>query len=195
MELERLPDEGPERRRLAHQAATHAYLYAGAVKFQVESLLADDPPEMPEGFADLRSAGRQAQAMILVLALRNVLRAAEMALQYSEPAEHENLQAALIRFKAAFPDLMTARNMLEHFDDYLTDSGRAPHLYDVEFEREKGRYLIHIGPATIDASVALEEARHLSGNAIAVAWRDWGYPVGNETSERESPGDSGIAAT
>jgi hypothetical protein len=177
-------DEDLERRRLAHQAATHAYLYAGAVKFQVESLLADDPPEMPEGFADLRSAARQAQAMVLVLALRNVLRAAEMALQYADPAERPNLESALSRFREALPDLMTARNMLEHFDDYLTGSGRAPHLYDVEFERANGRYLIHIGPATVEASTALEEARHLSGNAIAVAWRDWGYPVGNETTQR-----------
>jgi len=186
VEFERTTDQEQERRRLAHQAATHAYLYASAVKFQVEGLLADDPREMPAGFADLRSAARQAQAMLLVLALRNVLRAAEMALQYADQAERPHLESALARFKAAFPEVMTARNMLEHFDDYLTGSGRAPHLYDVEFERAKGRYLIHVGPATIDASIALDEARHLSSNAIAVAGRDWGYPVGHERTNLEA---------
>lgn len=175
-----------DRRRLAHQAATHAYLYAGAVKFQAQSLLADDPPEMPAGFADLRSAARQAQAMLLVLALRNLLRAAEMALEYAEAPERDNIAKALDRFRKAFPDLVTARDMLEHFDDYLTGKGRKPHLYDVLFERTASRYFIHVGPITIDAATALEESRHLSGNAITAAWRDWGYPVGNERSGTKS---------
>ena len=176
------PATSEERQKLAHQAATHAYLYAGAVKFQAQSLLAADPPDMPEDIADLRSAARQAQGMLLILALRNLLRAAEMAVDYADRAEGENLARALSRFKDAMPDLVTARDMLDHFDDYLQGKGRRPYIYDVRFERTAGRYVIHIGPASIDAGVALEESRHLSGNVIATAWRDWVYPVGNEAS-------------
>jgi hypothetical protein len=177
-----VPGTPEERRKLAHQAATHAYLYAGAVKFQAQSLLAADPPDMPEEIADLRSAARQAQAMLLILALRNLLRAAEMAVHYANKPEGENLGRALSRFKAAMPDLVTARDMLDHFDDYLQGKGRRRDIYDVLFERTAGRYVIHIGPASIDAKIALEESRHLSGNVIATAGQDWGYPVGNEVS-------------
>lgn len=108
-----------------------------------------------------------------------------MALQYTEDPERDNLISALVRFRQAFPELMTARNMLEHFDEYLTGSAREPHLYDVLFERTESQYLIRVGPAVINAARALEESRHLSGNAVAAAWRDWGYPVGNERNTRE----------
>lgn len=144
-----------------------AYLYAGAVKFQAQSLLAPDPPEAPAGFSDLRSAARQA-------------RAAEMALYYAEEPERRNLEAAIERFQLALPDLVSARNMLEHFDDYLAGKGRKPRVYDVRFKRAGPRYVVHVGELCIDAATASEEARHLSGNAIATAGSDWGYPVGNE---------------
>jgi hypothetical protein len=168
------------RRHLARRAAEHAYLYAGAVKFQAESLLSADPPDMPEPFAHLRSAARQAQAMLLVLSLRNLLRAAEMASQHAEPPEKRNLDDALARFKTELPGLVDARDMLEHFDDYLSGTGRKARVYDVTFERSDSHYLIRIGSAEIDVARALAESRHLSGNAISAAGQDWGYPVGNE---------------
>lgn len=169
------------RRRLALEAATHAYLYAGAVKFQAESLLAVDPPDTDQWWYHLRSAARQAQALMLVLALRNLLRAAEMAVHYAEGGEADNLQDALARFENALPDLKTARDVLEHFDEYLQGKGRTAKVYDLRFERRPDTYLIWVDDLCIDAAVALREARHLSGNVISIAGSDWGYPVGNET--------------
>jgi len=170
------------RQALALKAATHAYLYAGAVKFAGHQLLRPDAAEasLPADMADLVSAGRQSNALMLVLALRNVLRAAEMASRYADRPERQNLRAALARFKSAFPDLIAARGTLEHFDDYTDVDGEPAVLYEVAFLRGDGTYVISVGDVNIDVEVAVREARHLSSNAIAVAGGGWSYPVGSE---------------
>ncbi len=49
---------------------------------------------------------------MLILALRNVLRAAEMACRYAERPEKQNLRAALARFTSTIPGLVNARDAL-----------------------------------------------------------------------------------
>jgi hypothetical protein len=171
-----------ERRALALKAATHAYLYAGAVKHEAQQLLLADAAEnsLPADAADLVSAARQSKALMLIVALRNVLRAAEMACHYAERPEKQNLKAALGRFKNAFPGLTEARNTIEHFDDYEDVDGKPAVLYEVTFTRGNGTYVISVGDIHIDVEVALREARHLAGNVIAVGGDSWHYPVGNE---------------
>jgi hypothetical protein len=117
---------------------------------------------------------------MLMLALRNVLRAAEMAERYADRPERQNLRAALARFKNRLPDLVRARGVLEHFDEYTDVDGKAAVLYEVSFLDGDGTYIIEVDSIRIDVRVALEEARHLAANAIAVAGEAWGYPVGNE---------------
>lgn len=134
---------------------------------------------------DLRSAARQSNALMLVLALRNVLRAAEMASRYADRPERLNLRVAIGRFKSVFPDLVGARGALEHFDEYTDVDGKPAVLYEVIFFRGDGTYLISVGEVNIDVEVAVREARHLSANAIAVAGEGWHYPVGSE--QRASP--------
>jgi hypothetical protein len=69
-----------DRETLALKAATHAYLWASAVKGHGRMLTLPDSAEAafaPDDL-DLVAASRQAMALSFVLALRNVLRAAEM---------------------------------------------------------------------------------------------------------------------
>jgi len=171
-----------DRQMLAYKAATHAYLWAGAVKFMAAQLLVSDADEakVPEDVRDLRSAARQSHALVLMLALRNVLRAAEMACRYADRPEQGNLRAALARFKNRLPGLVEARGVLEHFDDYTEVANSPTPLYEVTFTRGDGAYVISAAGANIDVEVALAEVRHLSSNAIAVAGERWCYPVGNE---------------
>ena len=182
-----------DRETLALKAATHAYLWAGAVKSHAHMLTLPDlaEAEVDPHTADLISAARQGLALSLVLALRNVLRAAEMACRYANRPEKTNLRAALARFKAAMPGLVEARGTLEHFDDYTDVSAKTTPLYEVRFIRGDGSYVVEIGPARIDIEVALWEARHLSGNAIATAGERWQYPVGNEVRDRGQDGEAG----
>lgn len=170
------------RRALAHKAATHAYLFAGAVKHEAAQLLLPDAAEdgLPPDVGQLVSAARQSIAIMLVLALRNVLRAAEMASRYADRPERQNLRAAIARFKHAFPGLVGARGTLEHFDQYVDVDGKAAVIYEVSFVRGDRSYLIEIGGVAIDVETAVREARHLAGNAIACASASWAYPVGNE---------------
>ena len=117
---------------------------------------------------------------MLVLALRNVLRTAEMACRYAERPEKQSLRAALARFNSTIPGLVNARGVLEHFDEYKDINGNPSVLFEVTFERADGRYVISVGSARIDVEIVLREARHLSGNVIATAGDAWSYPVGNE---------------
>lgn len=102
-----------DRQLLSHKAATHAYLWARAVKFMAPQLLASDVEEakVPEDERVLRSAARQSHALMLMLALRNVLRAAEMASRYAGRPEKDNLRAALAHFKNRLPGLVEARGV------------------------------------------------------------------------------------
>lgn len=170
------------RSALALKAATHAYLYAAAVKHEAHQLLLPAAAEdnIPTSERDLVSAARQSKALMLILALRNVLRAAEMACRYADRAEKQNLRAAIARFKAAFPDLLDSRGTLEHFDQYTDVNGKPPFLYEVTFTRGDGSYVISVGDARIDVEVAVREPRRLAGSAIAAAGDAWTYPVGNE---------------
>jgi hypothetical protein len=73
--------QATDRETLALKAATHAYLWAGAVKAHSRMLLLPDFAEdafRPDD-TDLVSASRQGLALSFMLALRNVRRAAEMA--------------------------------------------------------------------------------------------------------------------
>jgi len=171
-----------DRETLALKAATHAYLWAGAVKFAASQLLVSDADEskLPPQARDLRSAARQSLALSLMLALRNVLRAAEMACRYADRAEKTNLLAALGRFKIRLPGLVDARGVLEHFDRYTDVGGSPTALYEVTFKRGDGTYVVSAGGVEIDVAVAIDESRHLSANVIGIAGDRWTYPVGNE---------------
>jgi hypothetical protein len=171
-----------DRQMLAHKAATHAYLWAGAVKHTAAQLLMSDADEAKvlEDDRDLRSAARQSHALLFMLALRNVLRAAEMACRYADPPDRANLRAALASFENRLPGLKEARGALEHFDKYTDVDNSPTPLYEVTFRRRDGAYVISAAGANIDVQAALAEAQHLSSNVVAAAGERWGYPVGNE---------------
>jgi hypothetical protein len=65
---------------------------------------------------------RWADVQFLLIALRRVRRAGELAKQVK--AVRPEVEAAICAFDAAVPSLAVMRNVGEHIEDYATDSGR-----------------------------------------------------------------------
>lgn len=64
-------------------------------------------------------------ALLLLVALRQVLRAAEMAQksQLKNRQARQILNSAVSRFKRDLPELVDARDIIEHFDAYAVGAG------------------------------------------------------------------------
>jgi len=158
-------DHGP------NVALTHAYLWAVAVRAQVQRVV--------EGNG---SPQRTPDAFLLVIAARNVRRAACMALAHlTGTGAREQLREALDHFDTTLPDLEDARNVLEHFDEYTRGVGhrqQRPTIkpgqraadeplaqqYRVGFEHvgdDPRRRRIRIGPHAIELTEAGRAASQL----------------------------------
>ena len=92
-------------------ALGHAWVWARAARVPAVRMLAEGA-----GYED---------ALLLLLALRQVLRAAEMAQAGSlqKRRARQILNSAVARFKADLPDLVEARDIIEHFDEYAVGKG------------------------------------------------------------------------
>ncbi|MEQ7129471.1 hypothetical protein ABN034_33780 [Actinopolymorpha sp. B11F2] len=121
-------------------------------------------------------------AYLLVLALRNVRRAADMALRHLVTAKaRDQLRAALDEFETRLPGAKEARDVIEHFDDYSGGVGdqqqpairqrdsRVPdeqlaQQYRIDFEHvvnDPARSLLHVGPHIVDLTAAGRAASQL----------------------------------
>ncbi len=65
----------------------------------------------------------QADCYLLVLALRNVLRAAKLVLAISPELARQEILAAVSTFEAAVLGAKNARDVLDHFDQYIRGQG------------------------------------------------------------------------
>lgn len=111
-------------------------------------------------------------AALLALALRNVVRAGEMARELVEEAERPKIDEALAAFDAAMPDAGDARDVLEHFDAYAAgigfrqiderEAGRAITTYRVFYQRGRDSYILHVGPLRVDVAAARDVAARLA---------------------------------
>jgi hypothetical protein len=130
---------------------------------------------------------QQADALLLILALRQVVRAATLARDEARgPKAEAVLDRALARFDRQLPGASRARDVLEHFEDYLRGTGdhqqpavnrRARQVdeglavqWRTRFRSSPGMYIYIVGELEIDVSVArsassmLIDAIHESGN-------------------------------
>jgi hypothetical protein len=157
-------------------ALAHARHWAVAVRAQAARVV--------EGSGSLQQIP---DAFLLIIAVRNVRRAADMALgQLTSTAAKEQLREALDDFAARLPEVVAARDVLEHFDDYSLDVGnlQQPTIrkrrqraadedlaqqYRVEFEHvdnDPQRPRIRIGPYTLE----LAEAGHAASMVVYEIW-------------------------
>ncbi|PSK66928.1 hypothetical protein B0E53_01090 [Micromonospora sp. MH33] len=169
-----------------NSALAHAWLWANAVRLQAARVLAaeGDLTHLPEAF-------------MLLVALRDVRRAAKMALSSMQvPAAKDQLSEALADFDRALPGIVEARDAVEHFDEYSLGVGRAqrsrmktdPHLsqyqlaeeYAVRFgwaDAEQLHPHLAVGPHTIAISAAADAASLLVDEIWAAAKTEEGTPT------------------
>lgn len=160
----------PDQVRVAEFAARHAALYADAVAAAAERVL---------GSRD--SYGQRSAALILILAVRNVLRAGELARMVVNVSGAYGSVAgfltALDGFKKALPKVADARNVLDHFDAYHVGVGRSdafPELARSDFPILKQTcrgWAVCIGDIEVDADVAYNAARTLTAYLGGAATR------------------------
>lgn len=99
------------------------------------------------------------EAYVLLLSLRQVLRAAEMAQSstFQSRRARQILSDAVRRFKSDLPDLVDARDIIEHFDRYAVGKG--------DLQRDDR----DADPSLTDAELANRYAARLEG--------PWGEPI------------------
>ncbi|GIG62942.1 hypothetical protein Lfu02_73140 [Longispora fulva] len=141
---------------------------ASAVTVQANRILAPD--------ATLEQA--EVDAMLLLYPLRQVLRAAEVLRRHTTGPARELISDALDRFHTDLPGVKDARDVLEHFDEYLLGAGRlqkrgqrstgsdleradAAAAFPVFSERRPGHFVLHVGPLSIDVATARSAAQAL----------------------------------
>jgi hypothetical protein len=135
-------------------ALSHAWLWAKASEVPAARLLGDG-----SGLPD---------ALLLLVALRNVRRAADMAKKsLQRPAAQQILADALARFDERLPGVNAARDVIEHLDEYAVGEGleqrrlrdATPTLTHPELAaryalRLEGTYsapIVRVGPYSIEA--------------------------------------------
>ena len=94
------------------------------------------------------------EALGLLMSLRQLLRAGEMAQTspFQSKRARQILNAAVCRFKADLPDLVNARDIIEHFDKYAVGQG------DLQIKDRKG------DPSLTDAQLAKRYEARLEGS-------------------------------
>jgi hypothetical protein len=172
---DRYADLPPERRQQAlGWAWSHAYMWATNVQRLADRLLDTTNATMVERIGD---------GAALTLAVRNVLRAAEMAHDLADGDKAEKMAAAIDDFKRALPDVVKARNVLEHFDEYTvgqgwmqqkqSKAGQAVEPYRMWCSADQGSYVFELGPLRVDALTAREAAAQLAAAVGLVEPPPW----------------------
>jgi hypothetical protein len=109
-----------------------------------------------------------------ILALRNVLRAAEWsAWDLNNALDDFDVRPFIAEFKNEVPGLVNARDALEHFDEYAVGRGRlqktVPGFYLFDLVLEDGRPVGKVGPLNIDLESAMDACRRLAVHLLARA--------------------------
>ena len=152
--------KGPHDPSLPAIALGHAWEWSRAAGLQLERF---------------RKSGTVSDAYLLVIAVRNVLRAGRLARdELHTDSARAVLDQALAEFEAALPGAKNARDVLEHFDDYARGrggrgrgAGFGPYrirLSGSEERNESGwpmRIVLHVGPHPVDLTAAPHAAAAL----------------------------------
>jgi len=115
----------------------------------------------------------RADAALMLLALRNVERAARWTiseLSQVSDADHDT-DDLLAQFHAYLPGLVDARDALEHFDEYAVGKGRLqrtnPVPYDFDLLIDEGKPVLVVGPLRIPVERARDACRWLVISLLA----------------------------
>jgi hypothetical protein len=163
-------DAGAEPERSADETARLL-----AVAWERAYAYADMVQRIGERLAQLNAlphVERLGEALLLVSAVRNVLRASEFAPDLATGEQHNRLADVLAEFNNALPRAEDARNVLEHFDEYALGEGRLQRreraaggdvtMYPVLAIWEDGRCVVVVGPLRIDVPAAAAAAAKLA---------------------------------
>jgi hypothetical protein len=121
-----------------NEALAHLATWEHAVRNQANRVLGAAPDSH-------LGVNIKADGYLLVLALRNVLRAAKLVLVVAPPSAIRAISAAISAFEADVAGAKDARDVLEHFDEYLRGKG-------------------NLQPAAGTA---------MAGTAMYVEWQEW----------------------
>jgi hypothetical protein len=145
-----------------HLDAGHLMFWWGAMDLEAGRTLRAEPG--PQAKAETEIDGK-----LFVIALRNVIRAAELCRDHAP----EVVDAALATFRERVPDATKVRNVIEHFDAYergegrLQEKGQLEEIIDwYEFDGETYRLNIS-GKYVLDVREAKEAAGQLCGDVMA----------------------------
>ena len=116
---------------------------------------------------------RQVDVYLFALSLRNVIRAAQMVRAALDPGPASQAATALAAFDAAVPRAADVRDVLEHFDAYLSGSGKlqkqagSRSAVTIWHETQAHAHILRLGVApglvlSIDVATASDEARDLA---------------------------------
>ena len=107
---------------------------------------------------------REVDSTLYALALRNLLRVAELVRQF----DRQRVKAALAAFEKEVPNLVKLRDILEHFDEYETGRGdlqkkglvpREP--VSIWWEQNAGTVVVNVGGFSLDVVKASDAASRL----------------------------------
>lgn len=131
---------------------------------------------------------RSADALLLMLGLRNLARAAEWGANTAQGSRQEAARRdAVAAFRSALPNVVDARDVLEHFDDYASGRGRiqqraarngeVPATYSFVVLIEDQDVAIGVGSYRFGVASIQDACRRLVITLLALEESDRGEPA------------------
>lgn len=129
---------------------------------------------------DTYGIGRNADAALMVIALRNTVRAVERIRRKRQGQAARDAAEGLRQFHARVPGLKDARNVLEHFDDYRDGRGRlqaqTPFTYGFAVRGTGTAAVVEVGPYALPVADAREACNWLTTYGTVALVRDVAGP-------------------
>jgi hypothetical protein len=144
---------------------------ANALRCSARILNNDNRAEWSDAGLPPTRLTREIDAAQMLLALRNVLRAAEWLAKNRQNLVGDEM-ALVANFKRMLPDVVSARNGLEHFDAYAEGQGHQQlswsEGYRFELSDEGAEAVVTVGPHSINVQHARDACHTLVANLMAV---------------------------
>jgi hypothetical protein len=145
-----------------HLDAGHLMFWWGAMDLEADRTLGTEAGPQAKAEAEV-------DATLFTIALRNVIRAAELCRAHAPDV----VDAALATFREQVPDVDKIRNIVEHFDAYERGEGRLQDQGAVEeifrwYDFDGKTYRLNIsGKYMLDVRAAKDAAGRLCGDVMA----------------------------
>jgi hypothetical protein len=134
------------------------------------------------GLSNATTVEQMGETASLTVAVRSVLRAGEMARLLAPGEDAARIREAIEEFKRALPDIVAARDVLEHFDDYEIGignaqdrerrTGRSTTDYRMSYVKGAESYVFPVGHAPNDFWSSVEPTAKLHPE-LGVVWLCW----------------------